>query len=166
MKSLLHFSIFLVNAKFNNKVHLKKEEQITDCLYGNFVNFHIRVIIHWCWKKTLEIAIQTNGRKTSKTSPSFWGCGPHLIHPSLDQPHSPPQMASRSNQPFFFHNSPPDRLTDWQIKRPTDRPTDGIGDNSVPSASYALLIENDANNNSEQRQYLLSVSMRRCSLST
>jgi len=29
---------------------------------------------------------------------------PHLIHPSLDRPQSPPQTASRSNQ-LFFHNS-------------------------------------------------------------
>jgi len=30
---------------------------------------------------------------------------PHLIHPSPERPHSPPQTASRSNQPFC-HNSP------------------------------------------------------------
>jgi len=29
---------------------------------------------------------------------------PHLMHLSLDWPNSPPQTASRSNQPFF-HNS-------------------------------------------------------------
>jgi len=54
---------------------------------------------------------------------------PHLIYPSLDWSHSPPQTASRSNNPFF-HNSPTNRQTD---------PTDGLRDNSVPSPTYALL---------------------------
>jgi len=54
----------------------------------------------------------------------------HLIHPSLDQPHSPPQMASRSNQSLFH-------LTD----RSTNGPTDGIGDKFVPNLPppYSLL---------------------------
>ena len=39
----------------------------------------------------------------------------HLMHPSLERHHSPPQMASRSNQPFF---------TIHPLDRPTDRPTD------------------------------------------
>jgi len=41
----------------------------------------------------------------------------HLIHPSLDRRHSPPQTAPRSNQPFF-HSSPTgqiDRQTDRQV---------------------------------------------------
>jgi len=44
---------------------------------------------------------------------------PHLMHPSLYQPHSPPQMASGSAQPFC-HNTlcgP----TDWPTDRQTDR---------------------------------------------
>jgi len=39
----------------------------------------------------------------------------HLIHPSLNCPHLPPQMASRSDQ-LFFHNSPT-TLTDGQTDR-------------------------------------------------
>jgi len=42
---------------------------------------------------------------------------PDLIHPPFKWPHSPPQMASRSNQPFS-HNSPTrqtDRHTDRQM---------------------------------------------------
>jgi len=45
---------------------------------------------------------------------------PHLIHPSLDRLYSPPQTASRSNQPFCHStpsgqtDSPTDRQTDWR----------------------------------------------------
>jgi len=46
---------------------------------------------------------------------------PQLIHPSLNRPHSPSQMASGSNQPFC-HNT---------LSRPIHRPTDGLGDRSV-----------------------------------
>jgi len=45
---------------------------------------------------------------------SFRRSPSHLIHPSLERPHSPPETASRSNRPFF-HNSPTgqtDRRTD------------------------------------------------------
>jgi len=48
--------------------------------------------------------------------------GPHLTHPSFNQPYSPLQMASRSNQPFC-HST---------LCRPTDRPTYGVGDSSIP----------------------------------
>jgi len=47
---------------------------------------------------------------------------PHLIHPTLNRPHSPTQMASGSSQPFC-HNilyKPTDRPT----VQPTDRQTD------------------------------------------
>jgi len=36
--------------------------------------------------------------------PFLWRSPPHLIHPSLDWPHSPSQMASRSNQ-LFCHST-------------------------------------------------------------
>ena len=61
-----------------------------------------------------------------------------ISHPSLDRPISPPQTATRSNQPFFHHS--PTGLTDRPTDRQTDRPTDGIGDKSVPTSTYALLI--------------------------
>jgi len=41
---------------------------------------------------------------------------PHLIHPSLNQPHSPPQTTFRFNQPYF-HNSPG---TERQTERPSE----------------------------------------------
>jgi len=45
-------------------------------------------------------------------------CPPHLIHPSLNQPHSSPKMASRSNQPFC-HNSPSGQTdSDRQLTSP------------------------------------------------
>jgi len=67
---------------------------------------------------------------TTKLFLPFWRSPPHLIHISHDRTHPPPQTASRSNQPFC-HSTP-----FW----PTDRPTDGIGDRSVPRAAYACCI--------------------------
>jgi len=57
----------------------------------------------------------TTGRPkfTPKTAPSLPRSPPHLIHPSLDRTHSPPQTASGSNQPFC-HNT---------LSGPTDTPT-------------------------------------------
>jgi len=47
---------------------------------------------------------------------------PHLIHPSLDLPHSPSQRASGSSQPFS---------TIHFADRPTDRQTDGPGECNI-----------------------------------
>jgi len=50
-------------------------------------------------------AIPTNGNeKPPKPPVPFWAHGHHQIHPSLNRPHSPFQMASKSNQPFR-HNT-------------------------------------------------------------
>jgi len=56
---------------------------------------------------------------------------PHTIHPSLNQPHSPPK---RHPDPISHFSTiyPPDR--------PTDKPTDGPGDKPVPTPAYALFI--------------------------
>jgi len=51
---------------------------------------------------------------------------PHITHPSLDQPHSPPQTASGSTQPFC-HST----LSE-QTDRQKDQPTDGLGEKPVP----------------------------------
>jgi len=67
---------------------------------------------------------------------------PHLIHPSLDQPHSPSQMASGSNQPFC-HNTfcgLTDRTTDR--KTDTDRWSRRMFHNM--STPFTMLIESDA----------------------
>jgi len=64
---------------------------------------------------------------TPKLPLPLYDLHPHLIHP-FEWPHSPTQMASRSNQPFF-HNSPT-----------RDRPSDGLGYNSVQTPTYTLLI--------------------------
>jgi len=48
---------------------------------------------------------------------------PHLIHLSLNRPHSLSQMASGANQPFC-HST----LSDQR----TNRPTDAIGHRSTP----------------------------------
>ena len=76
------------------------------------------------------------GAKTSQNRPfPREHVDPHLIHPSLDRPHSPSQMASRSNQPFCHRilsgpqtQTQIDRWDRWQV-------------NSI--SAYALLIESD-----------------------
>jgi len=57
----------------------------------------------------------------------------HLIHPSLNRPHTPSQTASRSTQPFF-HNI---------LSRQTDRQTDRLIDTHT-DRTLAILIESDA----------------------
>jgi len=93
---------------------------------GSFFGIHIAQVFIGC-----------NGMPHihPKTAPSPSKISTHLIHPSFDRLHLPPQTASRSNQPFF-HNSPT-----WQTAKQTDRdrPTDGIGDKPVPTPAYALL---------------------------
>jgi len=57
----------------------------------------------------------------------------HLIHPSLDRPHSPPQTASGSNHPFR-HNT-----LYRQTDRQTDRPKYSLDDKSVPRVLTFML---------------------------
>jgi len=57
---------------------------------------------------------------------------PFLIHPSLNRPHSPPQMASGAIQ--LFCHSTLSGHTDRQTCTHTERPTDGISDRSIPIA--------------------------------
>jgi len=61
---------------------------------------------------------------------SFDDLHPRLIHPSVDLSHSSPQTATRSNQPFC-HSARSGQ---------TDRPTDGLGDNSVSQHSRLRFI--------------------------
>jgi len=64
----------------------------------------------------------------------------HLIHPSLDWPHSPSQTASGYNQPFCHNTLSGQTYGD----RHTDQLTDGIDDSSIPWAlALAILIESD-----------------------
>jgi len=86
-----------------------------------------------------------SGRKLPIPPLPLRRCGPHLIHPSLDRPHSPSQTASRHP---------------WD--RPTDRQTDGLGDRSVPRPPYALYINyiNAANNSNPFKIYCRSFSSR------
>jgi len=64
---------------------------------------------------------------------SFDDHHPHLIRPSFDRLHSPPQTASGSNQPFC-HNT---------LSGPTDQPTDGIGESSVPRALTLYCVDRE-----------------------
>ena len=56
---------------------------------------------------------QQRPKFTPKTAPSLRGSPPHLIHPFLDWPHSPSQIAFGSNQPFC--HSTLSRQTDRQM---------------------------------------------------
>ena len=62
----------------------------------------------------------------------------HLIHRSLDQPHSPSQMAYGSNQPCC-HNTLSGQ-TDRQSKRQTDRRTYGMGNNCITRVLVMLTL--------------------------
>jgi len=76
--------------------------------------------------------------KPMETNPPLpWGMWTHLIHPSLYWTHSPPQTASGSNQPFC-HNT-----LSGQTNQPTDQPTDGIGNNSIPKLFILYYIDRE-----------------------
>jgi len=72
---------------------------------------------------------------TPKTALPFDDHHLHLIHPSLDRPHSPFQTASGSNQPFC--HSTLSGQTDWQTERWSGRPA------RIMSALLTMLIESD-----------------------
>jgi len=85
--------------------------------------------------------------------PPFDDYHPHLIHPSLNWPHSPSQTTSRSDQPFC-HNT---------LSRHTDRLTDGIGDRSIPLALIlAILIESNVLIILKCRQNKQTVNNKKC----
>ena len=92
-------------------------------------------LIHSCLSRpTHHLKWQwfTHFSTTMQQSPHW--LQPNLIHPSLDLPHSPPQMASGSIQPFF-HSTLSEHL---------DRHTDQQDKQQVYSNSaYALLIVSD-----------------------
>jgi len=83
---------------------------------------------------------------TSKTAPSLRRSPPNQIHPSLDWPHSSPQMASRSNQPFF-HWSPT-----GQIDTQTNRWCRGMASKNTVYARYTDRKWH-ANNNMMNQQW-------------
>ena len=71
----------------------------------------------------------------------------HLIHPSLDRPHSPLQTAAGTNQPFY-HNT---------FSGPTDRPTDRIGNRSVRKALTLYYIDRERRANNKLNLYLFDL---------
>jgi len=80
------------------------------------------------WEESVAVFIGYNGcSKFTLNCPfPFDDHHPHLIHTSLDRPHSPPQTASGSNQPFATVHFP---------GRQTDRQTDRwVGDSCVARA--------------------------------
>ena len=104
VKSLLHLCKFLVNPKFDQETNYIFRKPMDSCFQPCIVCAEILWTFHtWIeYMHTLKNAIQTSGgKKLPKPSLPLRGCGPHLIHPSVERPmHSPPQTASRSNQQF------------------------------------------------------------------
>jgi len=89
------------------------------CPYENIVNFSPTSRIHFCSKNAL---FKPMGNITPETRLSFpLGHVNPVIHPSLDRPHSPPQTASGSNQPFCDNtfSGLTDRQTDRQMGKAT-----------------------------------------------
>jgi len=77
MKSLLHFSKFLVNANLDLviKYILRKKinnDSVIYCLYKNIVNFSRMSQVNFCFKNPLKNVIQTNGEKNQRNPPSPW----------------------------------------------------------------------------------------------
>jgi len=100
------------------------------------------------------------GQKTAKPPFSLGHMGPHLIHSSLHQPHSPFQMASRSNQPFCY-NTLSDRLTDRQTHRHTDQLTCRICRSSIPIPLMLLCIDREQHaNNPNSIHILLAITAK------
>ena len=102
VKSLLQFLQIFREPQLRS--YQKAHEQTfptIHCPYGNIMNFSRTSQIHFCFKNTLKNAVQTEGdEKRPKPFFPLRHIDLHLIHPSLDRPQSPPQSASRSNQPF------------------------------------------------------------------
>jgi len=101
-------------------------------------DFRVLRSLHWL-RKTHWIQVHVNNKKSKSnvgraSSPPLQTNHPFPLGtwtpsniPTLDRPHSPPQTASRSNQPFCHS----------KLSVQTDRPTHGIGDRCVPRAAYA-----------------------------
>ena len=106
----------------------------------NINNFSRTSRIHFCFKNTPKNAVQTYG---NRKFPLLLGARGPILSP----PYSPPQTASRSNQPFF-HSSPTGQ---------TDRLTNGISDKPVRTPAYALLYYSDAAKNAENSQVNISM---------
>jgi len=86
--------------------------------YGHIMNFSCTSQIHFCFKNTLKTPFKPVGKKL-KTSLLLGDVDLHLIHPSLDRPHSPTKQ----------HPDPISRFStihtlDWQRDQPTDWQTD------------------------------------------
>jgi len=97
---------FLQNASINRRSPINRR----------FQRYIVHTEILSTFYARVKNAIQTNwDEKLPKPPFPFRAHGPHLIHPSLDRPHSPPQTTSRSNQPCC-HNT-----LYWQTNRQTNR---------------------------------------------
>jgi len=78
-----------------------------------------------CFHTTIRNKVPIGYNGTPQVHPQNCPFPSHLIHPSLNWPHSPPKMAIKSNQPFC--HSTLSGHTDTQ----TQRSRDGLGDRSV-----------------------------------
>jgi len=139
---LLHFCKFFANPIFDLESDFIIEKQMNHWFQRYIVpveilsTFHTRVEYIF----VLKYAIHTNGGEKLPKPPFPLGhvdVDPYLIHTSLDRPHSPPQMAYRSNQPFY-HST---------LSGQTDRQTHtltNIRDRWQMCSHSVILIESNA----------------------
>jgi len=101
---------------------------------------------------SLPIGYSGTSQIHPRNSPSPSTITTHLIHPSIDRPHSPSsQTASGSNQPFCQStlSGQTDQHTHTQTDRWDRRQLDSI-------SAYARYIERRANNEKETKQAIIA----------
>jgi len=142
MCQLLHFCHLLSNPSIDPKLEYISGKPVKCRFQRCIVHAEILSTFH-AWVEYISLtkyAIETIGpvgQMTPKSSLPLEACGPYLMHECLGWPHSPPQTASRSNQPFC-HNT---------LCGPTDRPSDRQMVQRMfrnMSTPLAMLIESDA----------------------
>ena len=88
------------NLKQRSRVHYHVRDRETHIHCRVMITSHPPKVI---WEELVVIPTGYNGMPQihpQNCSFSFSDHHPHLMHPSLDGPHSPPQTACRSNQSF------------------------------------------------------------------
>jgi len=107
VKEKLNITVTFQNSRkyqvlYRYTLHFRTEQSTTFpsiyCPNGNVINFFTHQLNMFLYNtNTLNNPMmQTMDKKKPPKPPfPFWECGPHLIHQSPSQPHSPPQMATR-----------------------------------------------------------------------
>jgi len=113
---------------------LQKEQVLPKIVLHNYIRNKVSSP-HW---------LQRDVPNSSQNRPFL---PPHLIHPSLDRPHSPSQTASGSNRPFC-HST---------FSGHTGRPTDAICERSVRRALTLYYIDSERRANNKKSRPEVSI---------